>query len=804
MVADVTLLACIQFGLVISLSSLPLWWVAGKATLWSRSMARDIAVPGLEVRLFESTVLTFCLVSVATCSAMRAWNSFPCPTAIPRFQNELAWAVTGMGLLSLLVWSLASWRFLKTACFLGGIGIFTLLFSIGAFPQVSPDRYAADIRRVPLPIDIVVEDDLAGIDVWFNEVYLGKTPVHTDYGELIPKIPRLKQPPKDWADSNSIYWGKLNNYRPLHWIHLDPASRVSINDENSRLLEIHARTKLGGVTAYQGASPQVTMGHRIFGQLQSGRIELSVLFPDWDEEIALLLQRARMSGYQVDSAWLTSFNSYGMLGWRFLNQAAASEAELLAVVNQVAAQNYQVNEVQNAEAAWTLLTRICNEADQKKDYQTNGPAGMALDQILDKLEVERLVSMAEDRLRELTPDLNWGGSRRTEVHGKKHFGIDQWNDRSDLRPSDFVMAHAIYRLDEMLDARDDSTDNLIETRLVPRIMKLGHRGGMLLEIADLLGGTAIETLRSRSSTVQVRDASPSRFIGGVEVDAALFESAQLRSDAGRRFRRARKGELLQMVSRCLTTEFGTMSSNLPNWMDFLFLPVDSQEMLAVKYWPEFNRLMRTHFGGEGEVARRWEYLSRLFPSPKPEVYAQVLRDFYQKANFFNQTVTPLKSIPPKDRTAVVHAIWKAAKSTFQEFSVNSEQHSNYLNLSTELLQVLFETPDGEATRLALALTKSADNRFLRLRGPDAARRVAQQGLLSEPALAILVEAPEPEYRELTLKLIQTRPTPAHRSLLTQLLEDPDETIKQRARDCAAELKALEIKAYPRRKLPVQK
>ena len=216
-----------------------------------------------------------------------------------------------------------------------------------------------------------------------------------------------------------------------------------------------------------------------------------------------------------------------------------------------------------------MLEYVANEAEKQKYYSSDSPAGRAVDLVIPYLDVKRLVEQAEQRINafgSLTP--SWTVSHGT-VDGQAYFAMDARGvggmnevftpNAYKIRPRDAVLIQVVWKLDELLDSKDDSQDNLIEQRLTPAVLRLnptGHRNN-IDAIAEVLGGSVYEqyVLRHNWREQDPTDYFARQNVGGVEVNRWLLSAASMDSEAGRVFRREHSSKVLEMTEQIVRDRF---------------------------------------------------------------------------------------------------------------------------------------------------------------------------------------------------------------------------------------------------------
>ena len=187
-------------------------------------------------------------------------------------------------------------------------------------------------------------------------------------------------------------------------------------------------------------------------------------------------------------------------------------------------------------------------------------------------------------------------------------------------PADYVMAHAVWRLDQKWDAEGVAHDNPIEKRLVPSLVRLSYRNPQSRWFANELGGSTIDEFDRRQqqdadSFEPSEDYSQNEFIQGQYVLRAFWQNVNAVGPVGEEFRSVRSEAALQLANKML--EHSHMLTSMPTWMDFLFLNVKGREPLARDFLKSFQaKLAANKHMQDWTLKLNWSYLARMRPLPK--------------------------------------------------------------------------------------------------------------------------------------------------------------------------------------------
>lgn len=657
----------------------------------------------------------------------------------------------------------------------------------------------AEVRNQPVALEVTLNGDVVGADVWFNEVYIGKTPIEADLDEVLAKVPNWNDtPPDEWRKFEHFLQSKHGVFRPRAWFHINTPTRVGLDDSSDETRAIYARVELDGELLYADGSHDVTGGSRVFGQIRPCRVTMDMFLPRWKDEVELLVNRARLSDYDVDREWIEAMASYARAGWMKLREQSVAEPELNQVLDAWAADLYDIDSVTNLAGARALFDRICAEADELGDYYTDTPAGRALELLVPKLDRHEMVELAERRIRSFRMARS-GSHRHGVIHGQFHFGTygdGSW-ERSELRPSDAVLAHVIWRLDVAFDAEDDATDNPIEERIVPALLRLDSRRGSHFNMCQALGGSILErfVLRHnwRRRAEDIDDYDDKHRLSNVEWNRWLHVAATLRSPSGRDFRQENQSRLLELATKMVRDSYDFRHSWTTHSIDFLFLDTAlGSESLAARFWPTFHRHACTDESSGAEAPNvRWKYLARMQPNVEVKHFVASYRPYCDE----RCSKQELAKLEPDLKFKVLTALVAEADRLLGELNPDARSYSIRQANRDDFADMARQVACQDSADLLIEwLAEQSSERENRLRQTE---RLAEADRLPDEHVVALAKS-DVSLRVLVLSAIEQRPTPLRRALLEQLLSDSDTLVRQQSQEVHARLEELRRQTLPRR------
>lgn len=728
-------------------------------------------------------------------------NTTPSSLRIAYWSTLTIWSSMILGILLLA-------RYFNSV--LGSLALI-LFFSIAGYSvnegtAFSYKGHVENIREIPIPVEIRLAGKIQGADVWMNGVHVGKTPIQADLDDLLQRVPELEKPPEEWTDHNKFYRSLQGTFRPLAWFHLSPPwfhLSPPIDHESPKQRAIYARVELNGERMYSESIHAIQNGTRIFGQIEPSLVQLNMLLPSRVEDVAFLLQRARLADYEVDDAWLDAMERYDYRGWEALLRKSEIEPGFNRVLDQWAVRRYDLEKVKGHAAAMALLERIAAEAEERESYQTNSIAGRALELVLPEMEPEELIERAVDRIDSSVDRIDSSRSRGSwnSSHGIQYgrpfiatYPPQLWRKKA-VTPADAVLAHVIMRLDIQYDQQDDTQDNPIEQRITPMLLRHSFPNSLSSDTAYFLGGSHVDRFtirhnwRKRPPFEDYQDGV--RVASNVEVNRWLHLATQLKSAAGREFRREHATWILQMTEKIVKESSQFQHSSFANYaLDYLFLDVETDpDNLAVKFWPSYDSLATNQPHAQDQAIRaRWDYLARMQPHCTPEMFAKVYRRFYDETRTAYGAGQVLKKLEPELHFQVLASVVEVAKELASHAKPGTSAHSVRQTNANELAQSLLAVPcDTAARKMVVWLKEDLKKQKNRMAYVN---RLSQTASLSSHHLKRLIAADDPKIRRLVLPAIKILPTPEHRQILDTLLMDEDDSVSKEAVKLNSEFEEL--------------
>ena len=672
-------------------------------------------------------------------------------------------------------------------------------FAVNEGIVFSHEGHEEEIRDIKVPLKVSIKGDVVGADVWFNDEHIGKTPIEANLDEVLDSIPDWEEPPDEFRDHDKFLRNRHGFFRPLAWFHVNEAKKVGFEEEGNKSRAIYARVELNGERLFAHGHHIVTGGSRTFGRVEPCRVIMDVFLPKWLDDVEVLLNHARLTDYQIDDGWIKAAESYEATVWEKLRQLTVDEPAFNQVLDQWAAKKYDLASATDAKAAWAIFEQIRSDADTKHSYNTDEPAGRAVELLLPKLDANQVIDLAEERIASFHT-----GPGFSMYHGymvdRFHFGTyaDQsWDGSGPLSAGDVALAHAVWQLDILSDEENSHSDNRIERQIAPALIRLSPSNGMIFNMAGAIGGSIYEkyVLRHnwRVAVDDDTDYNDRIRITPIEVNRWLHTAAWMRSEAGRQFRREHGGYLLRMAERILREGWGFQHSWSSDAIDFLFLDADDPNNLAVQFWPTFHRFATSEPHAWSEAPRvRWKYLARIEPHCTVEQFVSAYRPYCDE----RCNKEELRQLQPNLQFKVLTALAEESKRLANEakpntpsYQIREANHQDFVRMSHQV------ACEASAKALIKWLDVDESDRRSRLNTLIGLRDANRLPIHQFRALSNSVTS---DLRLLVLPAIERHPVAERRELLKKLREDKDADIRDSAADLQQRLEAMKTADLPTR------
>ncbi len=687
---------------------------------------------------------------------------------------------------------------------LAAVGMLISISMAMTFASSKPvyERFEKEIRQIPVPIEFTIREEIDDIDVVINGVQMGKAPLHTTIDELEKKAPPIEVP----KDEYSKGWKNFGNstYLPRAKTRLDRADRVGIRGdrEKSEPMELYVQLErhcqpvmISGSLGHSGPS-------RMFGNIQPAILPLGVMTEEWHRDTTILLEKARLMDYRVDADWISAADTYFHFVRNALIAAIPKEPQFQHVLADWAKSRYHLDQVTNKVSAGRALEAIQAQVDKDGAYQTNSITGDAVEYLIDHLDSDRVIAIAKTKLKQLSTisaagfGYGWGSEL-----GKPCFSTSFHTPQTDRKPSDFVLAHVIWQLDQKWDAQSIDQDNPVEKEIVPELIRLSYLDPQATKLANVLGGSTLNEFNRRQqrqvySFKESNDPMQNEYIEGQYVSRDFWQSLNAIGPAGAKFRKEHSQQALELAEQFLNKSFSLTS--LPNWTDFLFLEVEDREPLARNFWKSFRDKVEADKNHQPWTLNvLWSYLARIRPMPQASDFVAVFPKQPSSFSDFGNPEQTLSLLPVDLRLRVAQdCIAEAAKGKSM-YQPTSQGWQAFNQIEFQLIRYIPSIPSDAAADVAMQYLERANPRSAEI--STQLKHQATYGQLTSQMLSRLATSANPEHRRWVIPQIKILPDSTNRDTLARLLKDEDPSVREVAEKVATDLEELRRLPYPKLK-----
>ena len=788
-------------------------WFAGDRTrfLGGRSLPASAPGPSWTARIAEAAALAAAggaVLAMAATNRSTGGLLLSLDELRPEYArvNAIVFACAAAGALAAVLLALL-WRtwaaVLLMAAVLAGYGLAINAASVPCGWFISPEAARPVIEKYTIR---TTGSNLVGADLWVNGVHLGKTPVTTTLDEFRREVPHWPEPPAGFRGPTDVVKvpqygsGGLWHANYHRWIEFAlprrPArhgGRQTRPADRQEGLKYYAQLRYGREEGLGDGSGVSYVGGD--GLTYTGATLFAVIFPQRRARLEALLDQARLADYRVRAEWFKAIQTYDEDGWIALRTAADNEPAMMNVLDDWARWRYRLEQVKDADSAWAVFERIRAEAEDRQQYFTASLAGRALELIVPRLDPHRLVCLAERRIRAVG-SYSWSAGR---MNGRFQFGCTRrpegfsgpsggysgtgYRRGEGIRLSDYPIAHAVWMLDELLDARDDTDRNLVERRITPALIRWHYDDGLgaAMRAALHLGGPDLERFLTRQDWRADPESNHLPWgerlsFRGRTVNGWLYLLASLDSPTGRHFRRNHAEAVMSLADKLYRDAFLPWNDDI----NFIFL----DDWLAADYWPRFSKLARSR-AREYALETQWRYLLRMGPAATADMYVQAWKAT-SPLTAHDDGLKVLDLLGPEKAQAVVAALIEQV----QKDASNLKDESGFVSPDSVISVLRARAPGHEQTRRAKALFEQ-----LRKGADDKRRRDVALWLEhtqpDSPLVEMLAAAADPALRRMVMGGLRSHPTPDRRRILQELLMDADPAVVAAAQQVQADLMILD-------------
>ncbi len=601
-----------------------------------------------------------------------------------------------------------------------------------------------------------------GTDLWVNDVYLGKTPFTMEEETFLEKVPYRKKTDTPFYSDQGI---EIPYLQPLSYENMNferLSERISFRFCGKQYYASVKRDDAIGYSRWVGGQNLSRYCYKDFTH---------VYFPLRSVRIHKLVGLACMTNGSVSENWLKTMDVYGHNGWN-----ALKEVELAAAMDAWLRWRYGFDTINDEQMAWRVFQEMCRNANNTSYYATDSMEGRSLDLLLPKLNYEQLVAAAVALIRtQAFRDICYYNHQKLQ---QDRIEYTEKIKKMHASPADCLLIDAVRRLDALLDTQDETTPNIVETRISKEIIiRQGPFDYASLKFAVVIGGPVIASYleqcwqAGRHGDQRFEHDYFSRHTSSLprNVNAWLHLLVNLTGREGKLFRRRHSRSIKKMIA--LLTEPKELATP---WHALNFLSLDAdqgRECAGAQYWPEYLHLIETKNDVWGELYKLWHYLVLLEPVMPVEAYRRSWMHLYKRDLQLRDAEPVLSKLPFEKQRAILLALQKDLRTPSElspPLSIIEKKR-----LEKTLQEMIVKTDPVEfATRI---LKDLQDTRYKKHH-----QKICQWLIRFHPehkAVHMMAESEDHELRRLAVTVLAHHPTPSHLDLLRKLTEDPHPNVR---------------------------
>ena len=250
-------------------------------------------------------------------------------------------------------------------------------------------------RGADLPRQLELLEGVAGVDVYCNDVYLGKTPLQLSESEFHEKVKPWDTPPRQKMviGENLIEKVKSNGFESeLGWFcipydyfdHPYEFSRpTSYSYDDAVKSGYWWRFERDGCTGFAKIGDMVWFAHS-FRQYFSIWSSPALQFPSIDPYLKHLLHDLVRSNYQPSVEWRRHVAESSGLLFQYLYEVGQRDSRVMRALEKVVRTEFGVHEGMSAKEWEEVLDKMMLRVRQRRTFRTPSLESMAMDLIIQR------------------------------------------------------------------------------------------------------------------------------------------------------------------------------------------------------------------------------------------------------------------------------------------------------------------------------------------------------------------------------------------------------------------------------------
>ena len=278
------------------------------------------------------------------------------------------------------------------------------------------------------PRRLAIHENTPGIDVFCNDVYLGKTPLEISEEEFDEKVKPWNSPPrrkmilgKEFATENARlhHYGLADTELRQSYIPYDYFGNHRYFDQSQFYGDFSAfKSRYWWRFERNGCAGVAAIGRGVLGEYDDGRFvrarswSPSLGYPSIPPYLEHLLHNLKRSNYQPSPDWRTHVAKASGLLFPHLYEVGKRDSRVMRALEMAIQAEFGVNEGMSTDSWGAVLDEVISRSKQLRGFHTLSPESMAMDfiiqhnPILIETHFLKLLSRGMDPSRVFTSGLN--------------------------------------------------------------------------------------------------------------------------------------------------------------------------------------------------------------------------------------------------------------------------------------------------------------------------------------------------------------------------------------------------------------
>ena len=248
------------------------------------------------------------------------------------------------------------------------------------------------------PRRLVIHENTPGIDVFCNDVYLGKTPLKISEAEFHRKVKPWDSPPrqkmilgKEFVTENvrQHHYGLADAELRQSYIPYDYFGNHRYFDQSRFYGDFFAfKSRYWWRFEKHGCTAVAAIGNRALGEYDDGLLfraqswSPSLEYPSIRPYLAHLLHNLQRSNYQPSTEWRTHVADASGLLFRHLYEVGKRDSRVMRALEMAIQTEFGIYGKVSAEAWEAVLDEVISRSKHRRSFHTLSPESMAMDLII--------------------------------------------------------------------------------------------------------------------------------------------------------------------------------------------------------------------------------------------------------------------------------------------------------------------------------------------------------------------------------------------------------------------------------------